>query len=118
MDSPEVKVHIKVGANEFDGEGPADDVNKMFAAWMTLISVPASTPNQPPATAPHPAADADDAQTTLPIPGGNGASADPVIQPQELRRIFSEDKAGDVVFLIPPSTTADAGDAVLLALYG
>jgi hypothetical protein len=97
------KIRVKLGANEFDAEGPEEVVKDQFQLFLEAVKQPVL---QLPPSLPSP-----------PGQNGNTPSVESDVDQAVLQRIFRVD--GDQVSLrvLPQSQQRDA-DGVLLLLYG
>lgn len=96
------KLHIKIGENEFNSEGPAEIVKEAFDTWRELI---ASMPSKP----------------TVSKEGRNNSKyIDPDnIEPERLNRLFLYDPTKDLMSVrIFPRGTERERDTLLLILLG
>lgn len=96
-----LKLRMKIGAHEFEAEGPHDVVTAQFAAWKALAGF---------ASAPH--------EQTAAAPPHNLASTSPDTDPM-LTKLFAVDAAQKLITLrIRLSGHRRNADAALLILYG
>lgn len=94
------KLRMKIGAHEFNGEGPEESVRRDFEEWKALIaSLPASLLSE--------------------TNSGNGFNESHNLTDERLDRIYLVDtKQGLVSLRVHPRTRDRNRDAILLILFG
>jgi|HubBroStandDraft_6_1064221.scaffolds.fasta_scaffold573391_1 hypothetical protein len=104
--SSSYRLHIKVGDNVFEAEGPEEAVRAEFASFKELLNSPAAA-----------ATDKRESQlrdgATRPT-GGDGALEVPA---EVLKRAFSTDAGGSVSLKILPQSDNREADALLLLIF-
>ena len=94
-----LKLHVEVGNNKFDGEGPADLIKELYQAFLAKVG------QQPQAAA----VTQNQAQPDTPV---TDAAMDAL-----LKRVFVE-RDGVVTLQAKPSTDDADADALVLLMYG
>src|SRR5688572_30180565 len=98
-----LKLHVEVGNNKFDGEGPAELVKELYQAFLGKIG-------QQPAAAPAAAIlSANNQKGGEPL---NVTELDPV-----MKRLFVE-RDGMISLQARPQTDDADGDSLVLLIYG
>ncbi|MGH2396563.1 MAG: hypothetical protein ACRDFW_06155 [bacterium] len=94
------RLHVKVGAHEFSGEGPEECVKRDFEEWKSLISGAARGP-------------------ALSLGSTEGQQRDVEIDGERLNRVFVVDEKRQLLTLrYLPRTDDRDGDSLLLILLG
>ena len=100
---PDYKLHIKIGAHEFNGEGSEDSIRKDFAEFKSIIESLGAQPTQ----------------RQFQLPPLNGAEPGDNPDPESLDRIYLVDPKQKLVSLkVHPQTSDKARDAMLLVVHG
>jgi hypothetical protein len=96
-----LKLHVEVGANKFDGEGPADLIKELYQGFLAKLDQA-----QPPALAPKP------------LPAHIFRDNPPPGAMEALyKKVFVEKDGLVSLQVLPKSEDAD-GDALILLLHG
>jgi hypothetical protein len=101
------KLKVKVGLNEFEAEGPAEQVTAQYEAWRQLIAAAPQVATPPPGGSPM-----IPASTVTEVKTRDGFAA-----PWD---IFDYDESRDLMTLKvhPPAGENRDADAILLVVYG
>ncbi len=104
------KLQIKIGAHEFNGEGPEESVRRDFAEFKSLIELVAAAQPAPKQSNKPKGEDSGNGN------GGNGVDE---VDTEQLDRLFLVDPKQKLVSLkIHPHTSDRDRDAMLLIVFG
>jgi hypothetical protein len=117
MEDKHTKIRVKVGASEFEAEGPADIVRDQYKAFLEAAALVGSATLVEPEAA-KPATAAPGVQQPPPQPPSldNGRSIITVDR-DSLKRVFAEREAVPSLLALPQGDDRVA-DALVLLLYG
>jgi hypothetical protein len=97
------KIRVKLGANEFEAEGPENVVKEQFGLFLEIAKAPVAPSLR---------------QDPPPFPPTNGVIAGEAVSAEMLNRAFVADQDGQVSLRIVPRTNDRDADGLLILLYG
>ena len=110
------KLRVKVGAAEFEGEGPADLIQEQYRAFLAAVSAaPAAATTHTAPVAPVGANTDASGGSAIP-PAATTASAPGAFDRALFKRVFTDSNAVISLLALPKGDTSEA-DALLMLLY-